>query len=82
VLTIEDETKHADHFWVRDAASGGERPVNKYLDRLDDIRRLQDYVAERARDYGVPVFENSNKGETVGAVIQLVLASEAELETV
>ena len=82
VLTLEDEGTHADHFWVRDAASGGERPVNKYLDRLDDIRRLQDYVVERARDYGVPVFENSNKTETVGAVIELVLASAAELETV
>jgi 2-phosphoglycerate kinase len=82
VLTIEDEATHADHFWVRDAASGGERPVNKYLERLDDIRRLQDYVVERARDYGVPVFENSNRSETVGAVIELVLGSEAELETV
>ena len=61
VLTIEDEAKHADHFWIRDAASGGERPVKKYLDRLDDIRRLQDYIVERARDYGVPVIENSNK---------------------
>ena len=81
VLTIEDEAAHADHFWIRDAASGGERPVNKYLDHLGDIRRLQDYVVERARDYGVPVFENSSKNETVRAVIELVLATEAELET-
>ena len=82
VLTLEDEATHAGHFWIRDATSGGERPVNKYLDRLDDIRRLQYYVVERARDYGIPVFENSQKNETVGAVIELVLASEAELETV
>ena len=82
VLTIEDEATHAEHFWVRDAASGGERPVNKYLDRLDHIRRLQEYLVECARDYGVPVFENSNKSKTIGAVIELVLGSEAELETV
>jgi len=82
VLTIEDRVAHADHFWVRDAASGGERPVNKYLDRLADIRGLQDYVVERAREYGVPVFENSNKSDTVDAVIELVRESAAELETV
>jgi 2-phosphoglycerate kinase len=82
VLTIEDEAAHAGHFWIRDAASGGERPVLKYLDRLDDIRRLQDWLVERARECGVPVFENSKIEQTVGAVIELVLGSAAELETV
>jgi 2-phosphoglycerate kinase len=78
VLTIEDETAHAAHFFIRDASSGGERPVQKYLDRLDDIRQLQDYVVERAREYGVPVFENSNVDGTVSAVIELVLGRGAE----
>ena len=78
VFTIDDLETHASHFWIRDASSGGERPVKKYLDRLDDIRRLQDYVVERAREYGVPVFENSKVSDTVDAVIELVLGSAAE----
>jgi 2-phosphoglycerate kinase len=82
VLTIEDESTHAAHFFIRDASSGGERPVRKYLDRLHDIRRLQDWVVERARENGVAVFENSQVDRTVSAVIELVLDSEAELETV
>jgi 2-phosphoglycerate kinase len=83
VLSIQDEKAHASHFWIRDATSGGERPVNKYLDRLDDIRRLQDFIVERSRDYGVPVFENTKVDDTVGAVIELILGSAAErLETV
>src|SRR5262245_27151923 len=82
VLTIEDEATHAAHFFIRDASSGGERPVKKYLDRLDDIRRLQDWVADRAREYGVPVFENSKVDNTVSAVIELVLGNAAALETV
>ena len=45
---------HAAHFWIRDAASAGLRPVQKYLERLDDIRRLQDFIVERARDAGRP----------------------------
>jgi 2-phosphoglycerate kinase len=81
VLAIDDLETHANHFWIRDAASGGERPVKKYLDRIDDIRLLQQYVVERARESGVPVFESSKVDETVGAVIDLVLGSR-RLETV
>jgi 2-phosphoglycerate kinase len=54
------------------------RPVQKYLERLDDIRRLQKFVVERARENGVPVIENTSVEETVGAVIELVLGTAAE----
>lgn len=80
VLSIEDEAAHAAHFWIRDATSQGLRPVQKYLDRLSDIRRLQDYIVERARDTGVPVIENANVEQAIGAVIELVLAATQELE--
>src|SRR5262249_8539909 len=40
VLAIEDEEAHARHFWIRDAASDGVRPLGKYLERFDDIRRI------------------------------------------
>jgi 2-phosphoglycerate kinase len=78
VLTIDGEKAHEAHFWIRDASSGGKRPVRKYLDRLDDIRRLQDFIVERSRDYGVPVLENTNVESTVGAVLELVLGNAAE----
>jgi 2-phosphoglycerate kinase len=83
VLSIPDEAEHATHFWIRDATSQGLRPVEKYLERLDDIRRLQDFIVERAREADVPVIENKNVDDTIHAVIELVLATEAErLETV
>jgi 2-phosphoglycerate kinase len=78
VLAIEDEEAHESHFWIRDASSHGLRPVQKYLERLDDIRRLQDVIVERARETGVPVIENTDVEETVGAVIELVLGTAAE----
>jgi 2-phosphoglycerate kinase len=78
VLVIDDEATHADHFWIRDAASDGLRPVQKYLDRLSDIRRLQDYIVERARRTGVPVIENGNVESAIGGVIELVLAAAAD----
>ena len=38
VLAIEDEDTHASHFMIRDATSGGVRPVDKYMDRFEEIR--------------------------------------------
>ena len=83
VLSISDEEAHAAHFWIRDATSDGLRPVERYLDRLPDIRRLQDYILERARRAGVPVIENADVEEAIGAVIELVLtAASGRLERV
>jgi 2-phosphoglycerate kinase len=78
VLAIQDESEHAAHFWIRDATSQGLRPVEKYLERLDDIRRLQEFIVERAREADVPVIENTNVEETIHAVIELVLGTAAE----
>ena len=78
VLAIEDETEHADHFWVRDGATDGLRPVQKYLERLSDIRRLQEFIVSRAERHAVPVVAQARVEDTVGAVIQLVLASADE----
>jgi len=72
VLAIEEEESHAAHFWIRDAASEGLRPVQKYLDRLTDIRRMQDHIVGRAQRAGVPVIENTDVEQAIGAVIELV----------
>src|SRR5207237_5852178 len=74
VLAIEDETAHASHFWVRDAASEGVRPVEKYLNRLSEIRTIQDYIVDRSRKSGVPVVENRNIELAIATVMELVFA--------
>jgi len=75
LLAVENEELHATHFWIRDAASGGMRPVDKYVSQLDEIRQVQDYLVERARRLGVPVVENRDMDDCVGTVMELVLAS-------
>jgi 2-phosphoglycerate kinase len=83
VLTIADEETHASHFWIRDATSNGMRPVKKYLERLHEIRRLQEFIRGRAEEANVPVIENVGVEQTVGAVIDLVLrAAAGELQHV
>lgn len=73
MLSIEDETAHAQHFFARDA--GSQRPTAKYLDRFDEIRRLQDFLVGRAEREGVPVIENESADEATAAVAELVLAA-------
>jgi 2-phosphoglycerate kinase len=73
LLTIGDEDEHASHFGIRDVDSKGVRPMAKYLEALPDIRRIQDYLVERAERAGVPVIENSDIESTIDAVIRLVL---------
>jgi len=75
VLAIEAEEEHASHFYVRDVASDGTRPVGKYLDALPEIRRLQEFIVGRARSAGVPVVENGNMELAVATVLELVLSS-------
>jgi 2-phosphoglycerate kinase len=82
VVEIADEEVHRMHFHVRDTATGGIRAMDKYLERLDDIRRLQTYVVGRARREGVPVVENANVERTIDTVIELVMqAAERERRT-
>jgi 2-phosphoglycerate kinase len=73
VIAIADEQVHRMHFQIRDTTTGGIRAMAKYIERLDDIRRVQTYIAGRARRENVPVIENANVERTIDQVIQLVM---------
>jgi 2-phosphoglycerate kinase len=75
VVEIADEDMHRVHFHVRDITTGGIRAMDKYLERIDDIRRIQDYIVGRARRQGVPVVENANVERTIDQVIEIVMQS-------
>ena len=74
VIAIPDEGVHRSHFWVRDSATDGLRPLEKYLDGMPEIRLIQEALLERAYRFDVPVIENSNVDEAVGAVLDMVLS--------
>ena len=73
VVAIEDENLHRSHFWVRDHATEGLRPLEKYLDSLPQIREIQDYIVERAKRHDVPVIYNDSLERAIGDVLDLVL---------
>ena len=46
VVTIEEDEVHRSHFAARASEHAG-RPAERYLDRFDDIRRVQRYIKAR-----------------------------------
>jgi 2-phosphoglycerate kinase len=80
VLSIEDEEEHIRHFRFRDEDS--ERPESRYLERFDDIRRLQELIVARAHRAGVPVIENEDADKAARTVADLVLDAAEQTRTV
>jgi 2-phosphoglycerate kinase len=82
VLAIDDVEEHSAHFMIRDLGSEGLRPHAKYIDRLADIRRIQEYIVRRARRHGVPVIANTDIRSAIDGVMELVLASAEQVQRV
>jgi 2-phosphoglycerate kinase len=82
VVAIEDENLHRGHFWIREYATEGLRPLEKYLDSLPEIRRIQDFLVERARRNDVPVIVNHSLDRAIGDVMDLVLRRADQLVAV
>ena len=74
VLRVDSVEEHASHFVIRDATTGGERTLEKYLEGLAEIRALQDVIVERAVRHGVPVIESSSIGHATTTLLDLVLS--------
>ena len=82
VLAIDDIDEHASHFMIRDVGSDGLRPHAKYINRLDDIRNIQDYIVRRARRHKVPVIGNTDIRSAIDRVVELVLTSAEQVQHV
>lgn len=69
VLVVQDDESHRGRFSVR----GGDRPAERYLAGFERIRKLQDFLVERAGAAGTPVIENDNIDKSLPRVMDLVL---------
>lgn len=77
VVTIEEEEVHRSHFAARASEHAG-RPAQRYLDRFDDIRRVQRYIRSQALTHGVPVIANYSFDRALAAVIDIVMERATE----
>jgi 2-phosphoglycerate kinase len=82
VLAVDDVEAHGANFMIRDVTSDGVRPEAKYIDRLEDIRRVQSYIVARAKRHGVPVVQNTRIEAAITRVIELVFEGAEEVQRV
>ncbi|HET8741056.1 MAG TPA: hypothetical protein VFM41_00410 [Gaiella sp.] len=73
VIAIDDEDLHRSHFWVRDYATDGLRPLERYIESMPEIRRIQEALVERASRFDVPVIRNATLDAAMGDVLDVVL---------
>jgi 2-phosphoglycerate kinase len=74
IVSIDDEQMHRSNFWVRDSTTDGLRPLERYLDGMQEIRLIQEALVERAGRFDVPVIENVTVDQAIGEVLDLVLS--------
>jgi len=73
VISIDDEEVHLSHFVARAADLTSSRPVTRYFDFFESIRRLHRYIRSMALRHGVPVVPSYNLDATLSNVIDLVV---------
>jgi 2-phosphoglycerate kinase len=82
VLALDDDDLHRGRFHVRDLGSDGKRAQDRYLERFDEIRAIQEFIVERARDHDVAVIENGDPERSIVEVMELVFSSVGENQSV
>lgn len=70
LLAVEDSERHRAHFAQR---GGGGRPASRYLERFEQIRKLQSHLVEQARERGVPVIDRPTVDGALADTMELVL---------
>lgn len=69
IVSVRDAELHRSHFLVREQQTSGRRALERYLQGFADIRKIQDFILERAETEGALVVDNVNIDDTVGMVV-------------
>lgn len=71
VIVLDDVDAHRSYLVARARGTPG-RPPDRYLARLDEIRRIQAAVVRRAEEHGVATVRAASLDETVSAALEIV----------
>jgi 2-phosphoglycerate kinase len=77
ILTVDDEDLHRSHFAVR-SLDAPPRPLERYLQGFENIRRVQKYIKSQALSHDVPVMPNYSLDQTLSRIIDLVVERAAD----
>jgi 2-phosphoglycerate kinase len=69
VVSVKNPALHRSHFLVREQQTSGRRALARYLQGFGKIRKIQDFILERAETEGTLVVDNVNIDDAVGTVV-------------
>lgn len=72
VIAVPDRDIHKEHFNKRTVETQGSRPMQRYLNHLDKIIKIQDYLEELAAKNNVKIIQNYNLDHTVNEALELI----------
>jgi len=70
VLTIHDEEVHRGRFYSRCRQMWARRPLKRYMDSFEDIRRTHLYFESQANKFNIPIIENIDVTTTIDSIIE------------
>jgi 2-phosphoglycerate kinase len=70
VVAVTDADLHRSHFLVREQETSGRRMVARYLRGFEEIRKIQEFILERAEAEGTLVIDNVSIDDAVGTVVE------------
>lgn len=68
ILRVSDRKALEAHFYERSRYS--KRPADYYIEHIDEILWLQDYIVRKAKEHGVKVIENIELERTVNEIME------------
>ena len=74
VLTLEDYEFHKSRFLKRPTRSGGKVAISsqRSLESFDHVRRIDQYLQEKAKEYNIPIIDNRSMDDTIESIIDSV----------
>lgn len=70
IVATRDPELHRSHFLVRERETSGRRVLARYLKGFEEIRRIQDFILERAEAEGMLVVDNESIDDAVVTVVE------------
>ncbi|MDO8964139.1 MAG: hypothetical protein Q7W30_06550 [Coriobacteriia bacterium] len=75
IITVDDEDAHRSHFYIREVATEGNRPYEKYRANFENIRLLGHYIEDLAKEHGTPLVHSHQLDKTVAETLERVVSA-------
>ncbi|MFW6040593.1 MAG: ATP cone domain-containing protein [Thermoplasmatota archaeon] len=71
ILEVPDMDEHIDRFKLR--AEGSHRDPQRYIDRINNIREIQEYIKSQARKGGVMIIKNADIDTSIRLIVRDII---------